>query len=233
MKRIWRGVSLAIFLAGVISFAQVRGDLQVQQNPTETRPQETEVNDIEPPQSYILDSVQTRIDANGIETVTGRTTRYVKANGEWKLGPYGFRPGDQSDNKPGVYAQTSEGVYARAKDSDSLRSVSPPAPKEMTDYFRSHSYLRSVSTFVRTDEVAGIKVYVLRTSFSDPANPDEWLEDSYSPKTGFVPLRHVRHFRDGSEFRLEAIRVRFEPVPDNLNDDLKSLPVQPKENKNQ
>jgi hypothetical protein len=233
MKRIWRGVSLAIFLAGVISFAQVRGDRQVQQKPTEAQPQDTEVNDVEPAQSFILDSVQTRIDANGIETVTGRTTRYVKENGEWRLGPYGFRPGDQSDNKnSGVYAQTSEGVYARAKDSDSLRSVSPPAPKEMKDYFRSHSYLRSVSTFVRTDEVAGVKVYVLRTNFTDP-NLQEWVEESFSPKTGFVPLRTVMRFRDGSEFRLEAIRVRFEPVPDNLNDDLKSLPVQPKENKNQ
>jgi hypothetical protein len=103
----------------------------------------------------------------------------------------------------------------------------------MTDYFRSHSYLRSVSTFLRTDEVAGVRVYVLRTNFSDPANPQEWVEESFSPKIGVVPLRTVMRFRDGSEFRKEAIRVRFEPVPDNLNDDLKSLPVQPKENKNQ
>ena len=51
------------------------------------------------------------------------------------------------------------------------------------------------------------------------------MEDSYSPKIGIGSLRAIVHFRDGSEVRSEAVSVEFTEVPEDLNDDLKELPI--------
>jgi hypothetical protein len=74
------------------------------------------------------------------------------------------------------------------------------------------------------DEVASLPVYVLRAEIDNPESIHEWTEQSYSPKTGYAPLRTVVHLRDGSEVRIEAIRVEFREVPDTLNDDMSSSP---------
>lgn len=37
------------------------------------------------------------------------------------------------------------------------------------------------------------------------------------------------HFRDGSEIRHEAISVEFKELPEDLNDDLRNLPIKQKE----
>jgi hypothetical protein len=39
--------------------------------------------------------------------------------------------------------------------------------------------------------------------------------------------------RDGSEIRREAVSVVFKDVPEDLNHDLKNLPITPKEKNNQ
>ena len=225
---------MAVFLAGLISYAQVRQNTTASQaqekgvSANQVQDKEISVNDVEPARAFVLDSVQTRVDANGVATVTARTTRYVKANGEWRLGPYGFKPEDGPANKGlNFYAGTPDGVVSKRAGSDSLRSVSPSADQQMLDYFRTHSSLRNDPRFVRTEQLVGLKVYVSRTEFTDP-QLEEWVEESYSPVTGFTPLRLVHHFRDGSEIRIEAIRIEFQEVPENLNDDLKALPKQEK-----
>jgi hypothetical protein len=42
--------------------------------------------------------------------------------------------------------------------------------------------------------------------------------------TGGSPLRIVTHQPDGGLYTLEAVKVQFKDVPDNLNDDIQSLP---------
>ncbi len=236
LRKIFRGASLAVFLAGLITFAQVRHHITASQAPgkepgaNQVQDKENFSNDIEPARAFVLDSVQTHIDANGVAGAPVYTTRYVKANGEWRLGPYGFRPEDAATNKGlNFYAGTPDGVVAKRGGSDSLRSVSPSPDQEMHNYFRTHSSLRSNPRFVRTEQLAGLEVYVLRTEF-DESRPEQWVEESYSPMTGRTPLRRIFHFRDGSEMRKEAIRIRFQEVPEDLNNDLKALPKQEKKN---
>ncbi|HVG17822.1 MAG TPA: hypothetical protein VNI02_02130 [Blastocatellia bacterium] len=53
---------------------------------------------------------------------------------------------------------------------------------------------------------------------------------SQTPQGNDVELRSVTHFRDGSEIGMEAKKVEFKDVPENLNDDLKALPIKGKNN---
>jgi len=59
--------------------------------------------------------------------------------------------------------------------------------------------------------------------------------EELSPKTGYIPLRQIMHFRGGSEINSVATKVVFEDVPETLNDDLKALPkrVMPEELNNE
>ena len=236
MRKVLRGASLAVFLVGLITVAQVRHNTTASQAPAketgadQVQDKENIANDVEPARAFVLDSVQTHIDAKGVANAPVYTTRYVKANGEWRLGPYGFKPEDAAANKGlNFYAGTPDGVVAKRGGSDSLRSVSPSPDQEMDNYFRTHSSLRNSPTFVRTEQLAGLEVYVLRTEFDD-SHPEQWVEVSYSPMTGRTPLRSIYHFRDGSEMRKQAIRIKFQEVPEDLNDDLKALPKQEKKN---
>jgi hypothetical protein len=215
MKYLFRTLCVSVFLVGLLALSQA-------QNSNNTQ------NDIEPAQSYVVTSVQYFISPDGSAKIVSRRTRYVKANGEWRLelyGPKGKDASSKNSEETPVYAGGSDGVSARPAGSNLRRYVSPEADQQMLDFFRSHKSLRNHREFVRNDEVAGLLVYVLRAEFNDPANPQEWQEESYSPKTGFTPLRKIIHFRDGSEIRIEAVSVEFKEVPENLNDDMKALPM--------
>jgi hypothetical protein len=230
VKNIWRGLSLAIFLIGIISFSQVQHGA----NRLRAQDQVYEPNDVEPIHPFVARYVDYRVALDGTRVIAGRSTRYVNANGEWRAVSYGSK-GDEASLEGSkqvvVYAGGPEGIYARGKGSDFRKYVSPGADEKMQRLFRSRNYLRSVGSFVRTDVIAGLEVYVLRTEIRDPANPEKWIEKSYSPKTGFNPLRSTIHFDDGSEFRTEAQTIEFRDVPDNLNADINALPTAPKNDK--
>lgn len=230
MKSIWRGLSLAVFIIGVISFSQVRNDLRAQDQRTQGNPNEPDL--IEPPRSFRVEYIDVWITPNGQKTITGRRTRYVNANGEWRLVPTPKKNSSDissasPDHKhsPPLLAGGPTGVYSKEEGTDSVRYVSPSADAKMLEFFRSHRSLRNHQEFVRTDRVAGLNVYVLKAEMKDRSNPQEWVEESYSPVTGYHPLRRVTHFRDGSEMRNECVKVTFEDVSEKLNDDLKDLPI--------
>ncbi len=232
MKKVFRTLCGIVFVVGLLVFSQA----QVQNNSGDD-------DVIEPAQSYVVKYVRYDVSPDGTPKILEHRTRYVKANHEWRLefsrpntdsssptDSEGKLPKDQK--KTHVYASGPEGVVSRGAGQDSRRSVSPSADQRMLDYFRSHKFLRENPQFVRTDEIAGLKVYVWRTETNDPENTEIWSETSYSPKTGFTPLRTVVHFRDGTEVRIEAVSIEFKEVPEDLNDDLKSLPVREKDPEN-
>ena len=77
---------------------------------------------------------------------------------------------------------------------------------------------------MRMDEVAGFPVYVFHTDYP-PSSELQWFENSCSSRTGYIPLRVVQHFSDGSELVVEATPIEFRDVPENMNDDLKTAPM--------
>lgn len=232
MKNIWRGLSLAILLIGIVSFSQVKYGLKG------LRAQDTvkayEPTDVEPVQPFVARFVDYRVTPDGKKVMVGRRTRYVNGSGEWResaFGPKGDEASLEVSKQTVVSVGGPEGVYRRGKGLEFRRYVSPAADDKMQRLFRSRSYLRSVGSFVRTEVLAGIEVFVLRSEINDSANSERWIEKSYSPKTGFNPLRTTIHFDDGSEFRIEATRIEFRHVPDSLNADINALPTAPNEEK--
>ena len=210
MRKAWRALCLVIFVIGSVTYSQVRNDANS--------------NDVEPALSFVATYVDSYVAPDGKVEVTGWRTRTVKANGEWRLVLHGPKS-DAGLVEPPVYVGTSEGMFGKGSGLDYRKSFSPPPPKGMLDAFRSHKSLMNHPEFSRTDTIAGLKIYVLRVEITNPDDPQQWIERSYSPKTGFTPLTSITHLRDGSEYRSEVTKIDFKEIPENLNDDVKALPV--------
>lgn len=159
-KNIWRWFCIAIFLFGGVSFLHANKSAVGFQKPGKP----VDVSDTEPALSYVVECANSQVGSDGKITVIGITTRYTKADGEWRQefrrhnGPEAMsaRPGP-----PAVYGSTSEGVFQKQNDSGTRRYVSQPSDENIRQLYRSHNYLRAHPDFVGTDEVAGLKVYVV------------------------------------------------------------------------
>lgn len=215
MKKGFRVLCLFVFVIGALSFSLAR---------------DKKKGDIEPSRSFVIVAYEAQATPDGKMTITGWRTRYVKANGEWKTVIHGANAtaaftkdntGFAGTSSP-VFAGTTEGVFAKASGSNERKSLSPPSPEGLQNQFHSHAYLKNHPEFVRMDSIVGLEVYVLRGVNRE--YPNYWIETSYSPLTGRTPLRTVEHSLDGSEFIIEAVRIEFRDVPDNLNEDITTLP---------
>jgi len=217
MRNISRMICVAVFVFGVAFLFQAH--LKASAGFVQTN--QVDFSDTEPARSFVVNFVDSKVSSDGIVTQTGSTVRYVKANGEWRIELRG-----KNDQSPtAIYGRTSDGVFAKEK--NGRRFVSSLDDSNIMQLYRSHNYLRNVRDFVRTDEVAGLKVYVFRTENTNTADPEEWLERSYSPVTGLTILKFVSHMRDGSEIRRDAVTVEFKDLPEDLNHDLKDVPIKP------
>ena len=214
MNNLWRKICLAVFIIGIIAYTA-----SFSQSPANSK------SDLEPAGPYIVITSNYRIDATGTKTDQGQRIRHVKANGEWRQAAF---DGVGSKKDSAVMANTEEGVFAKAPGISERKAISQSPDQQMQDCFRSANCLTKQQSFARIEELAGLKVYVLRYEMNDAQQPVEWIEQSYSPKTGYVPLRNAKHFRDGSEIVEEAIKVEFKDVPNDLNGDLKGLPIRQK-----
>jgi len=227
MKYSLRGFCIAVFIFGAVLFIQAQKSADVLKSG-----RSVDLSDSEPARGFVVEYLSSTVSPDGTVTVTGRSRRYVKANGDWRL----VLRHDKSRTGPGgnlnngrVYGATADGVFEKGSDAKSRRYVSPSAEQSILQYYRSGNYLRTHPEFSRTDEVAGLEVYVFRVNLTDPAYAGYWMEISYCPRTGMTPLRTVRHSSDGSETRDEALVVQFKDVPDDLNNDFEQLPIVPAE----
>jgi hypothetical protein len=229
MKNIWRGLCVAIFIFGAVSVFQAHKRAAG----VEVTNQSIDVSDTESAQAFVVEYVDSNVSSGGTVTLTGSSTRQVKANGEWRLvirRNNGQMASTEGSNEVATYGGTPDGVYETKNDSATRRyvspsSVSPSSDQTILQLYRSHNYLRAHSEFVRKDRVAGLDVYVLRTEVAN--SPGQWIEKAYSPRTGLAALRTVIHMSDGSEVRREAVSVVFNEIPENLNEDLENLPITP------
>lgn len=228
VKNSLRGLCIVVFIFGAILFLQAHKNA----NALRSTVQSIDVSDAEPAQPFTVEYVTTSIGTDGTVTVIGRTTRYVKADGEWRLELHRntAKPGSpEAFGETMVYAGTAGGVFKKENNAESLSYVSQSDDQTTLHSYRSGNYLRHHPEFFRMDEVAGLDVYVFRVEIRDAAQPGYWMEISRSPRTGITPLRTVRHSSDGSETRQEAVAVVFKNVPEDLNKDVKALPIRSKE----
>jgi hypothetical protein len=223
MKNEYRVVCVAIFVVGLVVFFQA-----VSKPDSQAVSQEViqPYADAEPGRSHVVTYIHTRVAPNGLVHVVGSRTRYVKADGEFRE----IMRGTNSKEPVILSRQSDGGVYITPSNSSERRALSkdPPPQKrfveQLDDIFRSAEFLKNHKEFVRMDEVAGLTVFVLKAENKD----GDWAETSYSPKTGRTPLKTVSGFRDGGKVIIEATKVEFIDVPDDLNEDIEALPVKPK-----
>jgi hypothetical protein len=182
------------------------------------QPQQQSDQDTVPARSFVATYVESRRNPDGTQVVTKWSTRYVKADGEWRIVMHGMNKEPNADSP--VFAGKPDGLVGRGSDGSIYRSTSIGANRHMWEYFRSPGNLQKHPEFVRKEVFVGLTVFLHRAEISDPDHPLAWVERSFSPETGYVPLRTVMHFRDGSEIIQEAIRVEFKDVPENLNADI-------------
>lgn len=207
MKRIWYAFSLTVFVIGLVAFAQTRK------------------GDVEPARSYAVVMANYRIGADGSRTNLNSRVVLANASGELRQTTYDPNNAASLSKQSPLVARTEEGLFATAPGHPERKLISStPVPKDMSECFRSAKCLSSMPQLVRVEELACLQVYVMHNDIPAP-HPMEWMEQSYSPKIGFMPLRKVMHFRDGSEWILEATSVEFKEVPDDINDDIKAMPV--------
>lgn len=221
-----RGLCIAVFIFGAVLFihAQKRADV------LKSTRQSVDLSDTQPAQGFVVEYVSSTMSPDRTVAVIGRSTRYVKANGDWRLvlrhGESRTAQGKTLKDER-VYGATSDGVFEKRSDAESRRYVSPSADRSIIQFYRSGNYLRTHPEFFRMDDVAGLEVYVFRVNITDPAYAGYWMEISYCPRTGMTPLRTVRHASDGSETTEEAVVVEFKDVREDLNDDFEQLPIRP------
>lgn len=217
MKNAYRVACLAIFVAGLVVYSHTANKRDSQAAVQEIQP----YADAEPARSHVVTYVHSEVAPDGSVRVVGTRIRYVKANGEFKSIMRG-----SDDKEPIIYSGLSDDTYLKPGNSPE-RTLLTPSPQNALDVlgnaFRSAAFLRNHKTFVRMDEVAGLEVFVLRAE-----RGGDWMETSYSPKTGTTPLRSIDAFSDGSKVIIEATKVQFVDVPDDLNGDMEALPVKVK-----
>jgi hypothetical protein len=231
MKQVARAFCAAVFLVGLLVFSQAQDSKQA--DSADNGFNDVDFNDVEPAPSFIAKSIQYRINPDGSKQIMARFTTYHRANGEYRQVSYGH-DGPKSDNPLYKYSNDTiinagweDEVYVKGRGTNALFYIGSGAKSDdqMSRYFRSTKYLMHNRGLVRTDTIAGLKVYVLRQQIPNPESNIEWIEASHSPKMGTSSLRSVTHFRDGSEVISEVLSIEFTEVPEDLNDDLKGLPI--------
>jgi hypothetical protein len=136
--------------------------------------------------------------------------RAVSSTGEWKETRYSF------DGKISTWGATKEGLF----------SVNGNAPQYFGDYdmevaknaMRSEEDLKKHPQLVRTEQIAGLRAYVLRDVHGS--------EGYYSPETGKTILKEIIHASPNTDTIVhltEALKVEFR----DLSEDEAQLPDLP------
>jgi len=197
-----RILSLVVFISG---FALLAGSLIKDRKAKAIALESTEAR------SFVIHSLVSSSENGDPLTPQGFHVRAVSATGEWKETRYSF------DGRVSTLAGTKDGIYVISGKSKHLYGQNKI--ELINNLMRSEEELRNNPQFVGTEEVAGIKTYVLRHKMGGEAY--------YSPLTGVTPLKLVLRDNMGSPpvMVIEALSVEFRAFSDkDINID--NLPIE-------
>jgi hypothetical protein len=155
---------------------------------------------IEPARPFRLIQIESEITSEGVEVVKRFRTQDVNVDGTWHSTVTSV-----DTNNSGEYALSADGLSATHKGEHLSLGSKVEAP-ELLQKTHTVEFYENHPDFVGTEIIAGIKVYKLKTPLSQKGG---WLELASSPKTGAIPLRTILHRPDGSEHKIEAVKVEF------------------------
>lgn len=175
-----------IFVSGLITF--------------NTAYRYTQASQIEAARPFTLTMLESQVDIRGVLRRRAILVQEVDSNGNWTsiksyIGKQGWVRIDQSEGLQLITTSSGE----------SAQHNWPSSGERLQQTFRDENFLRNHKYLDRTETYLGLNVFVIKYTM----NNGEWLEQTYSPKTGPVALRLVNHYPDGSEFRREGIQIEF------------------------
>jgi len=164
----------------------------------------------EPARALRLIQLVSDVDGTGTETYRAFRIHDVDVDGNWHTINYGLGAAAKVE-----YSKTEQGISAVDRDGVStLLDVKTASPSQqqgghkLSEMMRTSAFYEQNATgqVFGTDVMAGLKVWLGRSA------PDEsggWVEMAHSPKTGMTPLRIIHHRGDGTEMRIETVKVEF------------------------
>lgn len=186
--RIFLIVSFLVFAVGVAAYPW-QGNKTSQVEPQVRRP-------------FQLTLHESTISADGKEALKAVRVQEVDERGYWEQTRTPV--GKSGETK---IQHTPEG-YTASRGTDSLPLLahsdieSPAATRP-----RAREFYVSRPDFVGTETIAGLTAYRLRNP--SPDRQGEWVELAYALETFTLPIRLIHHFEDGTELRVEAVKITF------------------------
>lgn len=198
--------SAMVFLAGVLAFTMSAKQKPIKSNSSGITDKEIArlLREAVPARAFKATQIEIYVGTDGEETVRQIRICKVKEDGSWtEIWKSVGREGETvhtGDPKTGEYTSTSGKESMTVPDTVSGRNL---------ELFRSREHLMRAKDGVQksTERIAGLEAVVSRSE--NPQTPGNWIETAHAPETGPFYLRMIYHKPDGSEVRIETVRVVF------------------------
>lgn len=161
--------------------------------------------------SFVVHYLASRSDDGKTLTPYEYRIRAVSPDGGWKETRYSF------DNRVATWGADSTGLYTISGSTKNYYGESNS--QVLRTWLPSTEDLKNSPQYLKTDVIAGLQAYVLRTVNGD--------ESSYSPETGATTLKEVIVAEKGSDsivHQIEALKVEFRELSDSETQ-LPNLPL--------
>lgn len=198
--------SVTVFLLGVLTFT-MRAK-QKHTGPTSADITSKEISrllrETVPPRAFNATQIETYVSANGEETVRHIRICHVKEDGSWtEVWKSVGREGETTHTGNPL---TGEYTSSTGKESMTIPNTNPGTNLAL---FRNREYLMRAKEGYqkKTERIAGLEAVVSHAESAEI--PGLWIETGHAPETGPFYLRMIYHSPDGSEVRIETVRVVF------------------------
>ncbi|MCY7391066.1 MAG: hypothetical protein LH647_06045 [Leptolyngbyaceae cyanobacterium CAN_BIN12] len=194
LRSIYLAICTIVFLTGLTTYS-VKSYQQSQSS------QQLQEETPEPARAYVLTSLVAKVDANRIKTITAIHVQEVDAEGNWvvkrtfigRAGEIRTEVSGQNYTRTDLRGNQITGTVPQAKDTEMFRKM------------RSETFLKNHPKLLGTETIAGLVAYRIKSLDED----GRWVEQAFSPRTGYIPLRLIDHSADGTEIVIEAVKIEF------------------------
>jgi hypothetical protein len=184
-------VALLVFAFGAISFVNAYKNAK------------------EPPKSFLVTYLITRVEDGQTPVVTGLGVRIVNAEGEWKETK--VRGIDSSSEQVSVRFLDKTAPYKLEAGRLEYVGGTSEAEMERDNLARTPNWITSSPLFVREETMLGLKTYTTHQKLNNG-----WVDQAFSPVTRSTPLLYREHIGN-VETTEEAVSVQFRDIsPDEI-----------------
>jgi hypothetical protein len=202
--KIFLTFSMMVFLLGVLAFATGKQKHSTTNSEITSREISRLLREAIPPRAFKATQIETYVSVDGEETVSNIRICNVKEDGSWI--EVWKAVGHEWESTHTGNPQTGEYTSSVGKE-----SINMPNTNRGTNLalYRSKEYLMRANEGAqkKTEKIAGLEAVVSHEESTEI--PGHWIESAHAPETGPFWLRMIYHQPDGSEVRIETVRVVF------------------------